>query len=166
MAPVARSAEISRSPHAAVSRRTCATRINLRVLTDSGMPVAEARSIVAVAARKHLSVADTCALARSAAMSYRRGTNVWEIVNLTDDVLGPGIGMPTMLVLMDAQGRLAEEGFTDAETRRDLVLLAQEVEVAERRHSTQRRAVDEVRRRIRQLRQRQSAQRLDEHVAQ
>jgi hypothetical protein len=137
---------------AATPQPTC-ERGSLRVLVASGMPAKQATAMLDVARLNALRRFDTCAVARTAATAYRRGASSQEMVNLTGDVLASGIRVPTTLILLEAMGRLAEEGFTDPETRRDLESLAREVQAAERRGPGARKPVDEVRWRMRRLRQ-------------
>lgn len=63
-------------------------------------------------------------LTRGAAEAYGRGASPHELINLVTDLHRDGVAAPGILNAIDAVGRLAEEGYTDAETRRGVALVA------------------------------------------
>jgi hypothetical protein len=54
--------------------------------------------------------------------AFARGADSHELVNLVTDLHKDGVAAPGILNAIEAVGRLAEEGFTDAETRRGVAL--------------------------------------------
>ncbi len=94
----------------------------LQRLADAGLPVSHALEVVTAAVERKLERQDVAALGREVERAYRRGASSRELVNLTEDLTDAGAGMNGILTAIDAVGRLAEEGYTDAETRRGVAL--------------------------------------------
>ena len=94
----------------------------LRRLVEAGLPVDHARQVVTAAiAAKHRGP-DIAAIARGVEEAHARGASSHELVNLTEDLTRSGVDTPGLLTAIDAVGRLAEDGYTDAETRRGVAL--------------------------------------------
>lgn len=96
----------------------------LRQLVESGVPVQQARDIVTAALAGNHSGQDIAAIARGAADAHRRGASSHELVNLAEDLTASGVDAAGLVHALDAVGRLAEEGYTDAETRRGVAMTA------------------------------------------
>ena len=61
-------------------------------------------------------------ITRGAADAYGRGASPHELINLVTDLHKDGVAAPGILNAIEAVGGLAEEGYTDAETRRGVAL--------------------------------------------
>jgi hypothetical protein len=72
--------------------------------------------------RRALSPEDTRLLVAGLQRAHDRGASPRELVHLAEDLRDAGVDVPGILVALDAVGRLAEEGHTDAETRRGVAL--------------------------------------------
>lgn len=68
------------------------------------------------------SAQDVGSITRGAVDAYGRGASSHEIVNLVEDLNKDNVPAPGILNAIEAVGRLAEEGYTDAETRRGVAL--------------------------------------------
>jgi hypothetical protein len=96
----------------------------LRSLVDSGVPVGHALQVVTAALSGKRTGQEIAAIARGVEDAHRRGASSHELVNLTEDLTKSGVDAPGLLTALDAVGRLAEEGYTDAETRRGVAQTA------------------------------------------
>jgi len=94
----------------------------LEQLVAAGLPVSHALDVVTAALERKLSREDVAALGHGVQAAYGRGASARELVNLTHDLAESGLPMNGILVAIDAVGRLAEDGLTDAETRRGVAL--------------------------------------------
>jgi len=95
----------------------------LRELAESGVPVSHALQVV-TAALSGNSGAEMAAIARGARDAFARGASSHELVNLTEDLARSGVDARGVVNALEAVGRLAEEGYTDAETRRGVATTA------------------------------------------
>lgn len=68
------------------------------------------------------SAQDIATITRRATEAYGRGASSHELVNLVEDLNKDGVAAPGILNAIEAVGRLAEEGYDDAETRRGVAL--------------------------------------------
>jgi hypothetical protein len=96
----------------------------LRSLVDGGVPVGHALQVVTAALSGKRTGPEIAAIARGVEDAHRRGASSHELVNLTEDLTKSGVDAPGLLTALDAVGRLAEEGYTDAETRRGVAQTA------------------------------------------
>jgi hypothetical protein len=90
----------------------------LKALADAGLPVSHALQVVTSALELKGGRPDLGAVARAVDEAHRRGASSHELVNLTEDLARSGVDTPGLLDAIEAVGRLAEDGYTDAETRR------------------------------------------------
>jgi len=96
----------------------------LRELAESGVPVSHALQVVTAALSGKNSGAEMAAIGRGARDAFARGASSHELVNLTEDLARSGVDARGVVNALEAVGRLAEEGYTDAETRRGVATTA------------------------------------------
>jgi hypothetical protein len=90
----------------------------LTALVKDGLPVTHALEVVQSALSARYRGPEIAAIARAAGEAHRRGASSYEIVRLTRDLTEENVGSAGIRRAIDAVGRLAEDGYEDAETRR------------------------------------------------
>jgi hypothetical protein len=96
----------------------------LHHLVDAGLPVSHALEIVRASLTHTQPPRDVDAVVRAVALAHRSGASSYELVNLTRDLTRTSLDGARLLQAIEAVGRLAEEGYTDAETRHGVALVA------------------------------------------
>jgi hypothetical protein len=96
----------------------------LRELAGAGFPLTHAVRVVTVAIADERSGQEIAAIARDMQSAHRRGASSRELANLAEDLSGSDMDTKGILTAIEAVGRLAEDGFTDGETRRAVSLAA------------------------------------------